>query len=222
MKVAVVGATGLVGTRMLDLLEEMHFPVDELLPVASEKSVGRKVVFGGREWTVMSADDAIAARPQLALFSAGGGTSSELAPKFAAAGCRVVDNSSFWRMDPTKKLVVPEINGADALENKGLIANPNCCTIIALMAVAAWLGEVGKNNKMFFIPMAFMLAATLTFLAMKVVSIVKLIAGLVPDKAAAWGDWFQLVFAAAMFVLAIILIVQGVKTFSAQAKAKKK
>ena len=92
---------------------------------------------------------------------------------------------------------------------------------IALMAVAAWLGEVGKNNKMFFIPMIFMLAATLTFLAMKVVSIVKLIAGLVPDKAAAWGDWFQLVFAAAMFVLAIILIVQGVKTFSAQAKAKK-
>ncbi len=92
---------------------------------------------------------------------------------------------------------------------------------IALMAVAAWLGEVGKNNKMFFIPMIFMLAATLTFLATKVVSLVKLIAGLVPDKAAAWGDWFQLVFAAAMFVLAIILIVQGVKTFSAQAKAKK-
>ena len=129
MKVAVVGATGLVGTRMLDLLEEMHFPVDELLPVASEKSVGRKVVFGGREWTVLSADDAIAARPQLALFSAGGGTSSELAPKFAAAGCRVVDNSSCWRMDPDKKLVVPEINGDVLTSDDYIIANPNCSTI---------------------------------------------------------------------------------------------
>ena len=132
MKVAVVGATGLVGTRMLDLLEEMHFPVDELLPVASEKSVGRKVVFGGREWTVMSADDAIAARPQLALFSAGGGTSSELAPQFAAAGCRVVDNSSFWRMDPTKKLVVPEI-----------IANPNCSTSQMVLPLAPIHKELG-------------------------------------------------------------------------------
>ena len=143
MKVAVVGATGLVGTRMLDLLEEMHFPVDKLLPVASEKSVGRKVVFGGREWTVMSADDAIAARPQLALFSAGGGTSSELAPKFAAAGCRVVDNSSFWRMDPTKKLVVPEINGDVLGPDDWIIANPNCSTIQMVMPLAPIHKELG-------------------------------------------------------------------------------
>ena len=107
MKVAVVGATGLVGTRMLEVLAERNFPVTELLPVASAKSVGRKITFQGREWTVVSAEDAIAARPDLALFSAGGGTSAELAPKFAAVGCRVVDNSSQWRMDPTKKLVVP-------------------------------------------------------------------------------------------------------------------
>ena len=143
MKVAVVGATGLVGTRMLELLEERNFPVDELLPVASEKSVGRKVVFGGREWTVMSADDAIAARPQLALFSAGGGTSSELAPKFAAAGCRVVDNSSFWRMDPTKKLVVPEINGDVLGPDDWIIANPNCSTIQMVMPLAPIHKELG-------------------------------------------------------------------------------
>ena len=111
MKLALVGATGLVGTRMLQVLEERNFPVDELLPVASEKSVGRTVTFRDREWTVISADAAIEAGPDLALFSAGGSTSAELAPRFAGAGCRVVDNSSQWRMDPTKKLVVPEING---------------------------------------------------------------------------------------------------------------
>ena len=114
MKVAVVGVTGLVGTRMLEVLEERHFPVTELLPVASERSVGRKVTFGGKEYTVISADEAIAAKPELAIFSAGGGPSKELAPRFAAVGCRVVDNSSCWRMDPTKKLVVPEVNADKA------------------------------------------------------------------------------------------------------------
>ena len=143
MKVAVVGATGLVGTRMLELLEERNFPVDELLPVASEKSVGKKVVFGGREWTVLSANDAIAAHPQLALFSAGGGTSSELAPRFAAVGCRVVDNSSFWRMDPTKKLVVPEINGDVLGPDDWIIANPNCSTIQMVLPLAPIHRELG-------------------------------------------------------------------------------
>ena len=99
MKVAVVGATGFVGTRMLEVLAERNFPVTELLPVASEKSVGRKIVFKGKEYEVVSAETAIAAKPQLALFSAGGSVSGDLAPKFAAVGCRVVDNSSFWRMD---------------------------------------------------------------------------------------------------------------------------
>ena len=129
MKVAVVGATGLVGTRMLEVLAERNFPVTELYPVASAKSVGRKINFGGKEWTVVSADDAIAAHPDLALFSAGGDASRELAPKFAAVGCRVVDNSSCWRMDPTKKLVVPEINGDVIEESDFIIANPNCSTI---------------------------------------------------------------------------------------------
>ncbi len=136
MKVAVVGATGLVGTRMLEVLAERNFPVSELFPVASAKSVGRKITFKGKEWTVISADDAIAAKPDLALFSAGGDTSRELAPKFAAAGCRVVDNSSCWRMDPTKKLVIPEING-DVLDAEDyIIANPNCSTIQMLMPLA--------------------------------------------------------------------------------------
>ena len=136
MKVALVGATGLVGTRMLQVLEERNFPVDELLPVASEKSVGRKVCFQGREWTVMSAEDAIAARPQLALFSAGGETSHQLAPLFAEVGCRVVDNSSFWRMDPGKKLVVPEINGDVLTKDDYIIANPNCSTIQMVLPLA--------------------------------------------------------------------------------------
>lgn len=135
MKVAVVGATGLVGTRMLQVLEERNFPVSELFPVASAKSVGRKITFQGKEWTVMSAEDAIAARPDLALFSAGGDTSRELAPKFAAAGCHVVDNSSCWRMDPTKKLVIPEINGDVLTADDYIIANPNCSTIQMLMAL---------------------------------------------------------------------------------------
>ena len=136
MKVAVVGATGLVGTRMLQVLEERNFPVTELIPVASEKSIGRKVSFGGKQWTVVSAQDAIAMRPSLALFSAGGGTSEQLAPQFAAAGCKVVDNSSFWRMDPTKKLVVPEINGDVITDEDMIIANPNCSTIQMVLALA--------------------------------------------------------------------------------------
>lgn len=136
MKVAVVGATGLVGTRMLEVLEERHFPVDELLAVASSKSVGRKLMFAGRQVSVMAAEDAVAARPDLALFSAGGSVSAELAPRLAATGCRVVDNSSFWRMDPGKKLVVPEINPDVLTEDDYIIANPNCSTIQMLLPVA--------------------------------------------------------------------------------------
>ena len=135
MKVAVVGATGLVGTKMLQVLAERNFPVTELLPVASEKSVGKQVEFKGKKYTVVSASDAIAAKPALALFSAGGSTSLEWAPKFAAAGITVVDNSSAWRMDPTKKLVVPELN-ADALTPADkIIANPNCSTIQMVVAL---------------------------------------------------------------------------------------
>ena len=135
MKVAVVGATGLVGSKMLEVLAERKFPVTELIPVASERSVGKKVHFQNREWTVMSATDAILAKPAIAIFSAGGGTSLEWAPKFAAAGITVIDNSSAWRMDPSKKLVVPELN-ADALtaEDK-IIANPNCSTIQMVVAL---------------------------------------------------------------------------------------
>jgi aspartate-semialdehyde dehydrogenase len=135
MKVAVVGATGLVGTKMLEVLAERNFPVSELIPVASERSVGKEVAFKGKKYKVVSATDAIAARPDVALFSAGGGTSLEWAPKFAAAGITVIDNSSAWRMDPTKKLVVPELN-ADALtpEDK-IIANPNCSTIQMVVAI---------------------------------------------------------------------------------------
>src|SRR6478735_755406 len=135
MKVAVVGATGLVGTKMLEVLEERNFPVTELIPVASEKSVGKKLRFKNREWAVVSATDAIKAKPAIAIFSAGGGTSLEWAPKFAAAGITVIDNSSAWRMDPTKKLVVPELN-ADALTAADkIIANPNCSTIQMVVAL---------------------------------------------------------------------------------------
>ena len=129
MKVAVVGATGLVGTKMLQVLAERNFPVTELIPVASARSAGKNVVFKGKEYPVTNMETAIAAKPNVAIFSAGGSTSLEWAPKFAAAGITVIDNSSAWRMDATKKLVVPEIN-ADALtpEDK-IIANPNCSTI---------------------------------------------------------------------------------------------
>jgi len=135
MKVAVVGATGLVGTKMLQVLAERNFPVTELFPVASERSVGKEVEFKGKKFKVVSANDAIAAKPALALFSAGGSTSLEWAPKFAAAGITVIDNSSAWRMDPTKKLVVPELN-ADALTREDkIIANPNCSTIQMVVAL---------------------------------------------------------------------------------------
>jgi aspartate-semialdehyde dehydrogenase len=135
MKVAVVGATGLVGTKMLQILEERNFPVTELIPVASERSVGKEVSFKGKQYKVVSMRDAINMKPAVALFSAGGSTSQEWAPEFAAAGITVIDNSSAWRMDPTKKLVVPEIN-ADALtaEDK-IIANPNCSTIQMVVAL---------------------------------------------------------------------------------------
>ncbi len=135
MKVAVVGATGLVGTKMLQVLAERNFPVTELLPVASEKSVGKEVEFKGKKYKVVSMTNAIAAKPAVALFSAGGSTSLEWAPKFAEAGITVIDNSSAWRMDPTKKLVVPELN-ADALTKEDkIIANPNCSTIQMVVAL---------------------------------------------------------------------------------------
>ncbi|MBR4408427.1 MAG: aspartate-semialdehyde dehydrogenase, partial [Bacteroidales bacterium] len=136
MKVAVVGVTGLVGTRMMEVLEERNFPVSEFFPVASERSVGRKVVFKGKEYDVISAEAAIAARPDVAIFSAGGGPSRDLAPKFAEVGCRVVDNSSYWRMDPTKKLVIPEINPDVLSPDDYIIANPNCSTIQMLLPLA--------------------------------------------------------------------------------------
>ena len=136
MLVAVVGATGLVGAKMLRVLEERNFPVTQLLPVASERSWGKKVSFRGKEWTVMSADEAIARKPALALFSAGGAASGELAPRFAAAGCRVVDNSSFWRMDPEVPLVVPEINPDAIGPENYIIANPNCSTIQMVLPLA--------------------------------------------------------------------------------------
>ncbi len=135
MKVAVVGATGLVGTKMLQVLAERNFPVTELLPVASERSVGKQVEFKGKKYAVVSASDAIAAKPALALFSAGGSTSLEWAPKFAAAGITVVDNSSAWRMDPTKRLIVPELNADILTTEDKIIANPNCSTIQMVVAL---------------------------------------------------------------------------------------
>ncbi len=135
-RIAVVGATGLVGSKMIEVLGEVNFPVGELIPCASERSVGKKVTFGGREWTVISLADGVAARPDIAIFSAGAGVSKEWAPRFAEVGCRVVDNSSQWRMDPTKKLVVPEINGDVLTADDMIIANPNCSTIQMVLALA--------------------------------------------------------------------------------------
>jgi aspartate-semialdehyde dehydrogenase len=136
MKVAVVGATGLVGTVMLKVLAERNFPVTALIPVASEKSVGKKLSWKGTEYTIHSMEQAIAAKPHIALFSAGGSTSLEWAPKFAEAGTFVIDNSSAWRMDPDKKLIVPEVN-ADALTaDDKIIANPNCSTIQMVLALS--------------------------------------------------------------------------------------
>lgn len=135
MKVAVVGATGLVGTKMLQILEERNFPVSELIPVASERSVGKEVIYKGKGCKVVSMEDAIAAKPQLALFSAGGSTSLEWAPKFAEAGITVIDNSSAWRMDSTKPLVVPEVNAGVLTAKDKIIANPNCSTIQMVVAL---------------------------------------------------------------------------------------
>ena len=135
MKIAVVGATGLVGTKMLQVLEERNFPVTELIPVASEKSVGKQVTFKGKQYKVVSVEDAIKQKPDLALFSAGGSTSLAQAPLFAEAGTTVVDNSSAWRMDPTKKLVVPEVNADVLTAEDKIIANPNCSTIQMVVAI---------------------------------------------------------------------------------------
>ncbi len=135
MKVAVVGATGMVGQVMLRVLEERNLPITELIPVASERSVGNKVKFKDKEFTIVSMDDAIAAKPEIAVFSAGGNTSLEFAPKFAEVGTVVIDNSSAWRMDPTKKLVVPEINANVLTKEDKIIANPNCSTIQLVMVL---------------------------------------------------------------------------------------
>src|SRR5919112_338398 len=135
MKVAVVGATGLVGTKMLEVLAERDFPVDELIPVASERSVGKQISFKGKQYKVVSMQDGIAAKPDVAIFSAGGSTSLEWAPKFAEAGITVIDNSSAWRMDPTKPLVVPEVNAQVLTAKDKIIANPNCSTIQMVVAL---------------------------------------------------------------------------------------
>src|SRR3954463_1957475 len=135
MKVAVVGATGLVGTKMIQVLEERNFPVTELIPVASERSVGKEIAFKGKKYKVVGMQTAIDMKPSIALFSAGGSTSLEWAPKFAAAGITVIDNSSAWRMDPTKKLVVPEINAHELTKEHKIIANPNCSTIQMVVAL---------------------------------------------------------------------------------------
>jgi aspartate-semialdehyde dehydrogenase len=135
MKVALVGATGLVGGEMLKVFEMRNFPISELIPVASSRSVGKEIVFKGKGYKVVSMEEAIAMQPQLAIFSAGGDTSKEFAPKFADAGITVVDNSSAWRMDPSKKLIVPEINAHELTKEDKIIANPNCSTIQMVMAL---------------------------------------------------------------------------------------
>ena len=143
MKLALVGATGLVGTEVLNVLAERHFPLTELLPVASEKSVGQLIRFQGKDYPILSMEAAIAARPDVAVFSAGGTVSKEHAPRFAAVGTTVIDNSSAWRMDPDKKLVVPEINGHLLTLTDKIIANPNCSTIQLVLA----LNELHKRYK---------------------------------------------------------------------------
>ncbi len=135
MKIAVVGATGLVGTKMLQVLEERNFPVTELIPVASEKSVGKSIVFRGKEYIIQSLQAAVDAKPQIAIFSAGGSTSTEWAPKFAANKTFVIDNSSAWRMDPSVPLVVPEVNPHAITSEHFIIANPNCSTIQMVVAL---------------------------------------------------------------------------------------
>ncbi len=135
MKIAVVGATGLVGTKMIQILEERNFPITEFIPVASEKSIGKEVSFKGKKYNVVGLQTAIDSRPEIALFSAGGSTSIEWAPKFAEAGITVIDNSSAWRMDVTKKLIVPEINANELTDTDKIISNPNCSTIQMVVAL---------------------------------------------------------------------------------------
>lgn len=135
MRVAVVGATGMVGSVMLKVLRELNFPITEMIPVASEASVGKKMDFGGMECTVVGMQTAVDLKPDLAIFSAGGSTSLEWAPKFAEVGTTVIDNSSAWRMDPSKKLIVPEINGDSLVATDKIIANPNCSTIQLVLAL---------------------------------------------------------------------------------------
>ena len=136
MKIAVIGATGMVGTVMLKLLEERNFPVTELLLVASKKSVGKQLLFKNKALKIIAIEDAVKAKPAIAIFSAGGATSLEWAPKFALVGTTVIDNSSVWRMDPSKKLIVPEINAQTLTKEDKIIANPNCSTIQLVMALA--------------------------------------------------------------------------------------
>ncbi len=136
MKLAIVGATGLVGQEVLKILEERNFPLDELLPVASERSVGKKITFRDKEYAVIGMEDAVAQSPDIAIFSAGGSTSLEWAPRFAEAGAIVIDNSSAWRMSPDHKLIVPEINGEELRIDDRIIANPNCSTIQMVLALA--------------------------------------------------------------------------------------
>lgn len=143
MKVAVVGATGLVGTKMIQILEERNFPLTEFIPVASERSAGKELKYKGKAYKVVTMEQAVAMRPDIALFSAGGSTSLEWAPKFAAVGTTVIDNSSAWRMDPTKKLVVPEINANTLTREDKIIANPNCSTIQLVVA----LNDLHKKYK---------------------------------------------------------------------------
>jgi aspartate-semialdehyde dehydrogenase len=143
MRIAVIGATGMVGEVMLNVLKERGFAEHEILAVASERSVGKKLNFAGKELSVISLDQALEAKPQLALFSAGAETSLEWAPQFAAIGCYVIDNSSAWRMHPDKKLVVPEINGADLTKDDLIIANPNCSTIQMVLALAPLHAKYG-------------------------------------------------------------------------------
>lgn len=146
MRIAVVGCTGLVGTEMLKVIDELNLTVSEIIPVASEKSVGRSILFRGNEYKVISMQQGVASKPDVAIFSAGGDVSKEWAPEFAKVGCFVVDNSSAWRMDPTKKLVVPEINGDTLTPNDKIIANPNCSTIQMVLVLAPLHKKYGINR----------------------------------------------------------------------------
>lgn len=147
MKVAVVGATGMVGNVMLDVLQEMDFPISQLIPVASEKSVGKKITYNGNNYSVVSLETAVSLKPDFAIFSAGGETSLQWAPKFAKVGTTVIDNSSAWRMDPTKKLIVPEINGHLLTKEDKIIANPNCSTIQLVMVLAPLHTKYGIKQR---------------------------------------------------------------------------